>query len=512
MRDLPEELVREVLLRLPVVDLHGARRLSKALCALIDKDPRWLPIIAPPACSGEVLSLAVHGPMLIKLYSRYRQWIFKWQNNYHAEEEEMLRSQTTALDGFFALAPWDRLAVDGASPGEAWTALPWLQRMVYELLPAAEVGVSDEALAAGQFIAGASAGAPRRSSRLKIPTPDERPSRWYQRRERDDEDAFRTFFSVPIDMSLAYNERRPLATRYVLQPTDVLGWRRVNAGYDYAPDARLPQLSPSALAALETAREVLSCYIPAESVHVAPTQFQEMHYEDIARFVRRDAQKTFLPNGDAVHQLSMNAFREAYLKGEYGLTFFAKNEFITFVVAPHLRPVDQIGRADKSLAWVFSSPVVEMDDPAYFTRNAHWAFEKKDENGSDCVPWVVSTHQLEAHLEHSEALRTRVLVRMLLYCTLGNGVGLELCCESDPCALNNCDSVGESAATSLLLCPACLRKLQFLGVLRDVPACLSALHRELSRPALREVSHRDLATLREWGYGAAGSSDEPFAV
>ena len=44
-----------------------------------------------------------------------------------------------------------------------------------------------------------------------------------------------------------------------------------------------------------------------------------------------------------------------------------------------------------------------------------------------------------------------------------------------PCALNNCDSVGEGAATSLLLCPCCLRKLELMGAVDDVPACLDAV-------------------------------------
>ena len=97
---------------------------------------------------------------------------------------------------------------------------------------------------------------------------------------------------------------------------------------------------------------------------------------------------------------------------------------------------------------------------------------------------------------------------MVLYCVIGNGVGLDLCCENSPCALNNCDSVGEGAITSLLLCPCCLRKLQVLGVVTDVPACLAKLHRLLSSEALREVSQGDLRTLREWGAATAESQSQ----
>ena len=52
-------------------------------------------------------------------------------------------------------------------------------------------------------------------------------------------------------------------------------------------------------------------------------------------------------------------------------------------------------------------------------------------------------------------------------------------------------TIGEGATTSLLLCPCCLRKLQVLGVVTDVPACLARLHRLLSSEALREVSQAD---------------------
>ena len=114
-------------------------------------------------------------------------------------------------------------------------------------------------------------------------------------------------------------------------------------------------------------------------------------------------------------------------------------------------------------------------------------------------PWVVSTHQVEAWLSHSEALQMRVIAMNVVYCVLGKGVGIEQCCENSPCIMNNSDGVGESAATSLLLCPCCLRKLQLMGAMSDVGECLGKLTTLLNGDALREVSVRDREILRGWG-------------
>ena len=93
----------------------------------------------------------------------------------------------------------------------------------------------------------------------------------------------------------------------------------------------------------------------------------------------------------------------------------------------------------------------------------------------------------------------RVIAMNVVYCVLGKGVGIEQCCENSPCIMNNSDGVGESAATSLLLCPCCLRKLQLMGVMTDVGLCLGKVSTLLNGDALREVSVRDREILRGWG-------------
>jgi hypothetical protein len=206
---------------------------------------------------------------------------------------------------------------------------------------------------------------------------------------------------------------------------------------------------------------------------------------DTKRHLRRDAQRAFYADGTAVYQVLTDAFSTA----DFVRRGASLDDFVVLLTGTHLRPSD-----DEDLAWVFSTnvPMPEgEDDAATAALLAHWPKEE---------PWVISTHQIEQFLGHSAQLRGRVLGSMLLYCILGNGVGIEPCCESSPCALNNCDSVGEGAATSLLLCPCCLRKLQLAGVISDVPATLRRVKDVLSGPELRGVSEHDLQLLREWGY------------
>ena len=57
-----------------------------------------------------------------------------------------------------------------------------------------------------------------------------------------------------------------------------------------------------------------------------------------------------------------------------------------------------------------------------------------------------------------------------------------------------------------------MRKLQLAGAVSDVPRCLASLHTVISGTALKAVCARDLATLREWGHGQAGSSSDPVPV
>ena len=472
---LPPEIVRLVLRSVPPEYLISARVCSRTLYGLVAEDPQWLPVVAPPALAHTTLSLHEHGALLIRLFVRYLHWRRRWLRLEYEDNDDELLKQNTALDGFFALSPWLRL--EGERAEGAWVPVTWLQRMVYGEAPAApEVIVNEH----GVFGA-------RRSRRLQPRTPDEKMSKFYQQRERDDDDAFRTFYSVPVTAN--WRRERPPARKIVLQPLSV---RRP----DGSAHPNLPELSDEMLAALETAAEVLRCYLPpiASSTGVgqervnpfAPTKLLECA---ASKYVSRDLQKEFDNEGQPIYQLRDDAIYEEAPAGFH--SELETTTFTTYIIAPHLRPA-----GSRSLAWCFSSPICRHCAWHDLVRRA----QKEGEAEPGPIPWCISTFQIEKYLDHSEALRTRVLTSMVAYCVLGEGIGLDTCCENSPCVMNNCDSVGEAAATSLLLCPCCLRKLQLNGCLTDVPACLDALREVLSGDALRSVSQRDLDTLREWGH------------
>ena len=135
---VPDDAVRAILSHLRVEDLWELRGCSRTLRRLAEQSTQWLPIIAPPSLSHTTLTLAAHGAALRALYAQYRCWQHAWvrlrnkDDERDEPDEEALRAQSTALDGFFGLDPWHRLDADGAL-GAAWTPLPWLQPMVYAL-------------------------------------------------------------------------------------------------------------------------------------------------------------------------------------------------------------------------------------------------------------------------------------------------------------------------------------------------------------------------------------------
>ena len=219
-------------------------------------------------------------------------------------------------------------------------------------------------------------------------------------------------------------------------------------------------------------------------------------------YVRLDRQGAVNAHGGPVYQIGSSALADtAGHPGDDLLTLTA-DAFTTFVVAPHL-----FASGDERLDWVFSTDISRQNGTPAHPWFDRWLPEDEPGDNYDFEnypdPWVVSTHQVEAWLSHSEALQKRVIAMNIAYCVLGKGVGIEQCCENSPCIMNNSDGVGESAATSLLLCPCCLRKLQLMGVMTDVGECLGKLTTLLNGDALRgdalrEVSVRDREILRGW--------------
>ena len=479
---VPDDAVRAILSHLGADDLWELRGCSRTLRRLAEQAPQWLPIIAPPSLSHTTLTLAAHGTALRALYARYRRWQHAWvrlrnKDDEDEPDEEALRAQSTALDGFFGLDPWHRLDADGAL-GTVCAPLPWLQLMVY----------------AAEAVAEAPPAGGRRSRRLQPKPPDELPSRFYQQRDRDEDEELRAFWTKPVFTSRAARRREPNVRRYIVQPANL--HRLVPAGIGTQPepyfvfaDPRLPYLSNVALQALELTKELLECYLPADSIEIAQVKDAGITSAKLHQtHMRIDRQGAVNDAGQPVYQIGSSALADT---AEHDSLTLTADAFTTFVIAPHM-----YASGDEQLDWVFSCPIVKFG-VQYDGWYERWLPEGATEDHPDS--WVVSTHQVEAWLSHSETLRRRVIAINIAYCVLGKGVGIEPCCENSPCIMNNSDGVGESASRSLLLCPCCLRKLQLMGILTDVPACLDKLSTLLNGDALREVSVRDREILRCWG-------------
>lgn len=164
--------------------------------------------------------------------------------------------------------------------------------------------------------------------------------------------------------------------------------------------------------------------------------------EDLTRQCLQGTGATQLDAAEALHRSQRRGTEETDLP----IVDHMQNAVPTFIVAPHLYG------EDVDLAWFFSSPL--------------------EDNG-----WVISTHQFdEIGLRPAESLRG--FMQSAIYSSL-HATGLSAC-ENSPCCMNNADGVEEMIATSMLLCPGCLRKLQLIGAMPDVPGGLRSLRDCLS--------------------------------
>jgi hypothetical protein len=134
------------------------------------------------------------------------------------------------------------------------------------------------------------------------------------------------------------------------------------------------------------------------------------------------------------------------------------------------------------------------------------------------IPWVFNAFLPEDYLkpcvfstfpliQQPPMIHPRLQMKMYSNLVLGialNHCGLEYC-ENSYCTLNNVDSAVEAAMkSSLILCPACIRKLQGCHVLghsnQDVSCFLSRLKGTLSQNSpIRSICKRELKRLDEYG-------------
>lgn len=416
---LPDRIIVEfmILAHFQVEELCNLKITCRRFRELANR--RFLHTIVPPPIVDR--RLPENGPMV--LYIEYRRWLSRWD----ALESEALRSSgrdpiqrrrrnrckrrlrrmSNQIDGFFSLAPWS------LPFGNPETRL-WLQNTAY--------------------------GGPG------IPSGGN-PSPFYQQRERDDEDVFRRFYSTPAGAHDRVCAPTP-TRRFVLQPLNV---RRPRGG----AFARLPDLPDYADGALRLAARLLSCYMSACDVSVAPPRAHSSAGAGRA-FFRRDLQGVFR-DGEPVYQLSTAALHGARIEEDRGAAEAGLGPaFLLLVVAAHLFP-----SGSEDMAWCYSTRLAELP-----------------RGDGRIEAWCLSTHQGEAFLPPGPA-RTRQLVANVMYAALVGGADLDVC-ESKACVMNNADSVAESEARPGALCPTCVRKLQLKGLVGDdVPARLAAAEEAL---------------------------------
>ena len=255
-------------------------------------------------------------------------------------------------------------------------------------------------------------------------------SAFYQRRERAD-DSFRLFFSTPAQA----RPRERLTDTIVIAPLDV----RMAVEPTGGQLSTLPALSGAMLDKLAVVRELLRGYLPTLHVRVREPEVHVLRHDKA--LTRGDKQGTRTDDGKRVRQLSSDGVQGA--RAPIDAEAEGAPPFITFLVALHLYPAN----AAKTYAWVYSTMLDE---------------------GHDVDAWVVSTFQIERHVEEGAA-QTKMLCQMVLYCVFMEALELEVC-ENRPCLMNNCDSVDEAMELSLMLCPTCMRKLHLMGVVNDMCA------------------------------------------
>ena len=465
-------IARQVWDRLSLLERFRARRVSRLWRGGIAAMACWTPIVPPPGTAERslpVLRFAEWGQwyaarqeledrvdeLRVKIHSQpgtgseQRKWAKQMET-----VEAQLGAQRTQYDGWAALAPFTRTAPDEDAS--------WLH---------GALGLNEQVAAAG-----------RRRGRSASKGP---PLRCYfQTRERDSEEGFRTWRSEPVHNflrdaalasgTIAYSEEADTGCYAIFDSQAAqhpLVERRVRLVVAHA-DASLSQHNPQTLERkIDLAERVLRCYLqPAGSFDVqrgADVQLGDEN-DELTRVclqgtgvTQLDAEKALLQqrgvqdsNGDLIAEQMLETTP-------------------TYIVAPHM--FDSV--SPDSFAWFFSTPLRERG-------------------------WVISTHQFDqTGWGYTPAQRLRGFVQTVVYSSL-HATGLSAC-ENTPCAMNNADGVGEMIATPMLLCPGCLRKLQLIGAMPDVPAGLHSLR---SIMVSASAFDDDIKTLESWGFGGDGGA------
>ena len=478
LKELKDDVFHLIFSFVPVKQLLGSVvNVCHVFRDACDSDPRFLPLIAPPALADQVLDVAIHGKDLRLHYRRYLNWLKvehknedpDWSDEDDEDEDEdedeeedwseddeesSERSQVkrgredrdTPLDGFFSLAPWTRVT------GLAVKPTPWLHRMAYEKNCPSEIARTKKTkpIATNYY-----KGITRSSRRLR------NTSLFFRQRERGPtQDVFRHFSTSPIYPEDGSNKNS--IKKVIVQPVNFrdLDGNRI----ERIPDVRADVLfEPN-----ETCKKILQCYFGVDNAIVSPTI---EHCINPHRNCRDDLQELIDEEKKPIRQIASEALEGlARLKEE-------NEESVTiFVIAPHM-----YHRQSPWLAWCFSSPL---------SRFPWW---------KSCV---ISTFQFHQYYQDLAKLRCR-FVRLSLYACLVQFPSMNVC-ENKYCAMNNSDSMDElEDACHVTMCPLCIRKLHLSGFIPNPLNLMEDLVRVLQQHPFSRYNQGDLNKfLKNYAFGS----------
>lgn len=293
---------------------------------------------------------------------------------------------------------------------------------------------------------------------------DHENSKFFQQRERQ-QGGSRTFFTRPIEPDLPILET---PVRIILQPVNFRK-RKDGSKRDDLPDH--VELGPS----MDACMTVLGCYFSAKQTILRPLI---EHHTDLRENCRKDPQGRLDGQGRTVVQVNagcLNGLSSSVLDRVKNAVDRDKpsssRDLIIYIIAPHM-----YSRDAKNFAWMFSTRL---------RRDFH-------------RPWVISTFQFRRAIFFPKQ-RIRQYASTILTSALKQVKGVYTC-ENALCALNNADFMGEAeACCRLILCSACIRKLQLCGILDgDVPAFHRRLHGVLSQEPFISTSRGDVCKLEDY--------------
>jgi hypothetical protein len=460
---LPVDVLQKMASFLTLEEIHKSiRPICSSLKQVCDNHPKWIPIIAPPSLANSILSLRLHGKHFRYLYIRhYIRWYDQWRGFRDVSDAKVLRRCGSEWDGYFSLAPWRKTNTPSSS-----YPTPWLHQMVYRKpCPTTAMLFS-----------------PRKKPRLNtkttnnIRTPSKKSS-FFQQRHRAENSRFRTFYTMCIepDEWRIDSKGDSLPKHVIIQP---INFRTENGNIvEGLPDHDEERLSKWNSACMK----LVQCYFGESRSFLQPTLVQRTNLTNRSGLCncRRDTQRLRDDRGGTVIQINARALsgmghhvvRHVNSKTGSTMELNPNDCLVTYVVAPHL-----YASTHPKLPWLYSVPV------------------------SDTItydPWVLSTFKLKDSVA-GEKQQLRTYAVRLLYSIFAGPLAL---CENSHCMMNNCDSTEEASSTSLIPCPACIRKLQLGGILgEDIPRFLCKLHGVLSQePFFVSTCGEDIRKLEEYG-------------